>query len=631
MNIKLLRTTAFVFTLTFLLVVGTHSPTRRTRAQSSSSSSSDWRNIKNGFVIPDEGYSDQPYIVVTNDGNWLCVMTTGKGVEGEGGQHIIATISKDKGRTWSEPIDIEPANGPEASWVMPLKTPYGRVYAFYTYNKDNIREAPNAAGASKRVDTLGAYMFKFSDDNGRTWSKERYEIPIPVFPIDHGNNFGGKVMFFWGVGIPIIHRNAAYFGWAKVGRWGEPGVLVESQGQVMRSDNVLVERDPKKVRWQVLPDGDRGLRAPKGPIAEETNLVGMSDGKLYATYRTIDGYSCHAYSSDGGHTWTPPEYATYAPNGRRIKHPRAANFVWKVSNGKYLLWFHNHGGEAAHTPEWTKMATGYYRNRNPVWLAGGIEKDGFIHWSEPEIVLYDDDPAVRMSYPSIIQNVGGAGGGKGSRYYISETQKSIARVHEIDASLLEGMWNQFNAKQVTRHSLTLDLSGKTITPGTMIDVPTLPRLKEGKGFALDGWLKLRELSPGQTILDTRDQHGKGLALTTSDRFSLRLTLSDGQTEAVWESDPGTHPGTLKVNAWQHVAVSVDGGPKIITFVIDGVLNDGGATRQYGWGRFPPELDDVNGRRRTALAPKLFGELKALRIYDRYLRTSEAVGNFRAGW
>jgi hypothetical protein len=59
----------------------------------------DPRNIKNGSVIPDEGYSDQPYVVVTNDGAWLCVMTTGKGAEGEGGQHLIAVISRDDGRT----------------------------------------------------------------------------------------------------------------------------------------------------------------------------------------------------------------------------------------------------------------------------------------------------------------------------------------------------------------------------------------------------------------------------------------------------------------------------------------------------------------------------------------------------
>jgi hypothetical protein len=86
---------------------------------------------------------------------------------------------------------------------------------------------------------------------------------------------------------------------------------------------------------------------------------------------------------------------------------------------------------------------------------------------------------------------------------------------------------------------------------------------------------------------------------------------------------------LRVNAWHHVVVTVDGGPKIVTFVIDGALNDGGPVRQYGWGRFRPELSDVIGRSRAVLAKPLLGQLKSFRVYNRYLRTSEAVGNFRA--
>jgi hypothetical protein len=42
----------------------------------------DWRNIKCGRDIPREGYRDQPYVVITRDGNWLCVLTTGRGAEG---------------------------------------------------------------------------------------------------------------------------------------------------------------------------------------------------------------------------------------------------------------------------------------------------------------------------------------------------------------------------------------------------------------------------------------------------------------------------------------------------------------------------------------------------------------------
>lgn len=98
----------------------------------------DPRDIHHGLEIPSEGYCDQPYVVKDNDGAWVCVMTTGKGIEGEPGQHVICIRSTDHGRMWSEPVDIEPADGPEASWVMPLFCPAigesGRVYAFYTYN-----------------------------------------------------------------------------------------------------------------------------------------------------------------------------------------------------------------------------------------------------------------------------------------------------------------------------------------------------------------------------------------------------------------------------------------------------------------------------------------------------------------
>ncbi len=583
---------------------------------------SDPRNVVNGFQIPRENYSDQPYVVITNDGNWLCVLTTGRGTEGKTGQHVISTISSDKGRTWSTPVDIEPADGPEASWVMPLKVPSGRVYVFYNYNKDNIRSVrSNSKTYSRRVDTMGAYVFKFSDDNGRTWSPGRYEIPMRKMRIDRENEHNGEIMFFWGVGKPILTPKYAIFGFAKVGRWGDPGGMVESQGCLLRSDNILTERDPNRIRWILLPDGDEGLRAPKGAVSDETNLVALSDGSLYATYRTIDGYPCHAYSRDGGHTWTKPAYMTYSPGGRRLKHPRAANFVKKFSNGKYLYWFHNHGGDAAQVPAWTNFATGYYRNRNPAWIVGGIEKNGYLYWSQPEILLYDVDPAVRMSYPDFIEDHG--------RFFVTETQKELARVHEIDKGLLEAVWNQAENRSVATRQRAVDLRGETLKPGATFSMPRLGNLAENEGFSIDFWLKLRELSVGQIILSTLDSSGKGIQISVSDQFTLKLTLNDGRQEWSWGSDPGTQTGTLRVGEWQHAAVIVDGGPKIVSFVIDGVFNDGGDVRQYGWGRFPKDLADVNGSAKAEVAKGLYGRLDALRVYTRYLLTSEAVRNFHA--
>ena len=103
-------------------------------AKSASPAASDPRHISNGWNIPSEGYADQPYIVKTDDGAWLCVMTTGVGVEGAGGQHVVSMRSTDQGRTWEKIVPIEPADGPEASYAVLLKVPYGRIYVFYNHN-----------------------------------------------------------------------------------------------------------------------------------------------------------------------------------------------------------------------------------------------------------------------------------------------------------------------------------------------------------------------------------------------------------------------------------------------------------------------------------------------------------------
>ena len=65
-------------------------------------------------------------------------------------------------------------------------------------------------------------------------------------------------------------------------------------------------------------------------------------------------------------------------------------------------------------------------------------------------------------------------------------------------------------------------------------------------------------------------------------------------------------------------------------MIDGALCDGSAFRQFDWGRFSPNLREVNGDESLRIGPKLSGKVKSLRVYDRRLRTSEAIGNWRAG-
>ena len=271
-----------------------------------------------------------------------------------------------------------------------------------------------------------------------------------------------------------------------------------------------------------------------------------------------------------------------------------------------------------------------YEDRNPAWLVGGIEGDSpngkVIRWSQPEIGLYDDDPFIRMSYPDMVEDKG--------KYFITETQKNVARVHEIQSSLLEGMWDELDRSHKTAagSGLLLEWDAKKTEGG--VTAPQLPlfvqRSKRADygtddmraGFSLDLWVKLAALTPGQILLDNRSEDDKGFALRTAANGALEIALNDGRTENRWLSDSGM----LNAGAPHHVSVIIDGGPKIISFVIDGKFCDGGDTRQFGWGRFNPNLRSANGGQ----ALRIGAGVTAVKIYGRALRTAEAIANYRMG-
>ncbi len=566
----------------------------------------DNRHITCGSIIPTESYSDQPYVVKTNDGAWLTVTTTGAGHEGQHGQHVITMRSMDKGKTWTDFVRVEDPTGPEASYAVLLKANSGRIYCFYNHNTDNHRgvkadNPPYTTGYCSRVDSLGHFVFKYSDDHGKTWSENRYDIPMRKFEIDRNNADGGEILYFWNVGKPFIYQGAAFVSVHKVGGFGA-GFFTSSEGALLKSSNILTETDPEKILWETLPDGDIGLRAPKGggPVAEEQSYVVLSDGSFFCVYRTTDGHPTCCYSRDGGHTWSAPEYMTY-PDGRKFKQPRAANFVWKCENGKYLYWFNNHSGKS-------------YEDRNPAWICGGIEYDSpdgkKIMWSAPNILIYDDDTYIRMSYPDMIEEDG--------EYYITETQKTIARVHKIDC--IEKLWEQ--------------LEGKGANPGVAViergsgsyPMPVLSRFltrdnnsKDYRTLDLRGGVTLElfhgALKSGDVLIDTLGDEKNGILLRVIENGCVEITISDGVTRNVWD----TCPGEVNCNGG-YLTVIIDGGPKLILFVADGKLCDGLSFRRFGFGRYNPNMYHCNGGDTI----KISSSVKNVRIYDRALSVNEAV-------
>ena len=571
----------------------------------------DWRLLGNGFEIPvSDGYADQPYFIRAADGALVMLFTTGRGEEGEPGQHVACIRSEDDGKTWSKSVALEPADGVEASYAAMLKTPGGRIYAFYNHNTDNIRRIPGDKAAYPdgwclRVDSLGNFVFKYSDDHGKSWSENRHVLPVREFDIDRENTSEGKIRYFWNVAKPFIHEGKGYVSLHKVAGFGVD-FFTRSEGVLLCSDNILTESDPEKINWETLPDGDVGLRAPKGggPISEEQNFVVLSDGTFFSVYRTVSGYSACCYSHDAGHTWDEPDFMRYS-DGRRIKNPRAANFIWKLSGNRYFYWFHNHSGRS-------------YADRNPVWCLAAHEVDGpdgkRIEFSQPEILLYNDDITKGMSYPDLMEFPDGS-------LLLSETEKHAVRLHRIPVDFVQKIFGQWDAPPIpSSEDVVLEWSPADSSAMASVLLPTFYD-REGnwetlsgedcrKGFSIE--LRIGAQAKPGLLLDNRTQTGRGFCVELTADQKLRLTLNDGRSESNCTSSHSLDPAED-----HHAVVIIDGGPKTISMVIDGLFDDGGKSHQFGFGLFHPFFQSPN-----AGGFRFSTDLLACRIYQRALLTAE---------
>lgn len=569
---------------------------------SSYSQSQDWRNAKSGHSIYTHGYCDQPYVVVLENGKWLCVFTTNAGHEGSKGQHIVSCISEDQGLTWSEPVRIEEPHKESASWGIPYQTDYGRVYVFYSYNGDKIHELKGQLNI--REDMLGWYCYKYTDDNGLTWS-DRYRIDIPNKPVDLNNDWNGEVQIFWGIGKPIDFDRGMLLSFTKIGKY----MLEYSEGWLLHCKNINQEKDPEKLEWTLLPETDTGIKNPElGVINSEHNIFQLSNSTLYCMNRTVSGYPAESYSTNGGKSWTTPQPPVYE-NGIKLKNPRACPRIWKCKNGKYLFWYHNHGG-------WN------FAGRNPAWISGGIEKEGKIVWSQPEILFYEDTVSIRMSYPDLIEQDG--------KYWITETNKVDARCHQIPNEFLNTLWSQFEINTPATRDLVAEWNGADIPREGPLEMPVAQESSYADGFTIDLRLVLATLAPGQLILSSKDKNGKRIELRTGEFGAIEILMSDGGHSDSWISDPGL----VKANGVEHcIAVTVDHGPRIIQFTINGTHNNGREMRQFGWGRYTVDMNDfqfntLETHNMAGESVNITSNIAHLKLYKRPLMNTEIIGNHR---
>jgi hypothetical protein len=155
----------------------------------------------------------------------------------------------------------------------------------------------------------------------------------------------------------------------------------------------------------------------------------------------------------------------------------------------------------------------------------------------------------------------------------------------------------------------------------------------GGGFSVELWFTINKQEAGQELLSTMGNTHKGIRVILSDNKGIGIQINDGELREnnlkgqTFFSDANT----LEQGNPHHVVFTIDGAAKIASIIVDGILSDGSIDEQpYGWGRLHPHLKDLNNVSRCTLNPSFDGKIRHMRVYERYLTTSEAIANYLAG-
>ena len=570
-----------------------------------------------------------------------------------------------------------------------------RVFAVWVQNTRNVSHLPGAAPnpGGFRADMLGDFVWKYSDQQGRagSWSDQHFKIPVQRGYIESVNSFaaakekGGDdycdpttncTQIMWEVDHPKTlarHNGMVMFAFTKIGTYA---VAPPEEMHVLASPNLLRTGkaggpDPEDVEWRMFPDpslpendghGVAAVGAKDSPstVAEEPHVVPIANETvLYMVFRTSQGYMGTSQSLPGGpeqwaQAWAPSSFARFLPswtdafpNASWVKQPRGPQSPKRhAPSGLVLMTFYNTaplGAFATHMD---------INDRTIMWLVAGHEVGGTLLWSQPELLLYEraENRSRGHGYADVITDVDG-------RVYITETFKaapySEAKTHPVEPALIANLTSQTKARRVAGGALALEPGVATLLPAGRA-LPDFTTYQQPRyGFTLDMWLAgapaASSANGTAALFDApagSDSTGgasasSGVFATQFGNGTVELRLHDRHgREARWRTDPvcsarlATAAPEPAQRAQHHLGIVVDGGPKMISFVVDGKLCDGGpvlAAWPNGHMLFDPLLGDVGGGMGAAVtAGSGAAGVVVARLYPRVLYTSELVSNWRAG-
>ena len=336
-------------------------------------------------------FADHIHVFHTPGGDLMCLWTQGT-YESAPDMRVVYSRSRDGGKTWSPTgvIDEPEFKNMTSALGFPLVSRSGRMYCLYNQH----------TGCGDGGLFCGPLRVKYSDDDGHTWIASGVDIPWRRTQFDHPDPRISPTGVVWQQPVRDA-RDRLIVGFT---RWSSPMVYPRPVGgnrnhsdsacELMRFENVDDGPHPRDLKITWLPDEAGTIRVSPGiepeasrgySLAQEPGIGLLPDDRLFMTMRTVTGWIWYTVSDDHGHSWQPTKPLRFHDNGPKVEHPKSPAPLYRLADGRYLLFFHNHAGHL-------DGATGPWDmdGRRPLYVTVGEFRPGArqpLWFSKPKLLF----------------------------------------------------------------------------------------------------------------------------------------------------------------------------------------------------------------------------------------------------